>query len=216
MVLWAAGASPSDEAGGRQVAAGLRDDVDFTVLFRAHHRRCLALARRLVKDEDLAHDVVQEVFLAWWRSAGGAYRAERGELSAWLLTLTHHKAVDAVRMSERHRRGQAVVLTALQCRPAGRPVDEEVWWELGKQDLIAALPVLSAAQREVLGLAYFAGLTQSEIAVRVGIPLGTVKTRTRAGLLRLRAVLDLTWAPDVPTECSSLTPEADWTAAARD
>jgi RNA polymerase sigma factor (sigma-70 family) len=179
---------------GEQPAAG---DAAFTAVFREHHRACLRLARRLVRDEWVAHDVVQDVFLAWWRSDGGGYRADRGELANWLSTVTHHKAVDALRTSERHRRIAAAVMSALPHRQE-RLVDEVVWWELGTQSLIAALPTLTPKQREVLGLAYVHGLTQAEIADRLGIPLGTVKSRTHAGMLRLRAAVSGTWTPSEP------------------
>lgn len=192
-----------------QAGAPASTEDDFTALVQRHSHRCLVLARRLTRDEHLAHDVVQEVFLAWWRSAGGAYRQDRGELAGWLLTLTHHKAVDAVRASERQRRCSAVALAALQCRPGDVAVDEVVWWQLGAQDMVAALPSLSAAQREVLGLAYVAGLSQTEIAARLGIPLGTVKTRTHAGLHRLRAVVGRTWAPGGPADPAGGTAAPD-------
>lgn len=104
-----------------------------------------------------------------------------------------------MRSSERHRRLVAAAASALPCQPDQRPVEDVVWWELGTQSLVAALPALTAAQREVLGLAYVEGLTQSEIADRLGIPLGTVKSRTHAGMLRLRAAMGGTWTPTGPT-----------------
>jgi RNA polymerase sigma-70 factor (ECF subfamily) len=152
----------------------------------------------VVRDEGLAHEVVQEVFLAWWRAAGDGYRADRGELGAWLTTLAHHKAVDAVRTSERHRRLLAAAMSQVPCQPEQRLVDDVVWWEVGRRSLQAALPTLTLVQREVLDLAYVAGLTQVEIAERLGIPLGTVKSRTHAGMLRLRAAIGGTWTPTGP------------------
>ncbi len=170
--------------------------ASFTAIFREHHDACVRLARRVVQDEGLAHDVVQDVFLTWWRTDGGSYDAERGELAAWLATLTHRKAVDAVRAAERQRRllGRSASDVARQ----DAPPDEVVWWELGRQALLVALPRLTAKQREVLSLAYGGGLTQVEIAEQLGIPLGTVKSRTHAGLLRLRAAMSGTWTPTGP------------------
>jgi RNA polymerase sigma-70 factor (ECF subfamily) len=190
----------------------LVDEAAFTAAFREHYGACLRLARRIVRDEGLAHEVVQEVFLAWWGAAGDGFRADRGGLAAWLSTITHHKAVDAVRTSERQRRLLAAAVSQVQHQPRQQLVDELVWWELGRQSLTAALSTLTPAQQEVLGLAYGTGLTQAEIAERLGIPLGTVKSRTHAGMLRLRAAIGGTWTPtgptvqpeDVPTRLSKL------------
>ena len=198
-------------------------EAAFTAAFDEHYPTCLRTARRLVLDDGLAHEVVQEVFLSWWRTAGGTYRADRGDLGAWLSTITHHKAVDAVRDSERHRRLVAAAGSALPHQVQQRTVEDVVWWELGTQSLLAALPALSAAQREVIGLAYVEGLTQAEVAERLGIPLGTVKSRTHAGMLRLRAAVGGTWTPTGPTswpqrattDDSGLDPHDRATATAR-
>jgi RNA polymerase sigma factor (sigma-70 family) len=168
----------------------------FADVFLEHRDMCLRVARRLVRDEGLAQDVVQDVFLAWWRTGGGSYRAERGALAAWLTTITHHKAVDLVRTSERHARLEAAAEAELGLAPAVRLVDDVVWWDLGRQAVRVALQALPLKQREVLSLVYLSGLTQAEVADRLGIPLGTVKSRTHAGLLRLKAALSGTWTPD--------------------
>ncbi|MDQ3030276.1 MAG: RNA polymerase sigma factor [Actinomycetota bacterium] len=177
-------------------------EAAFTAVFQEHHRACLQVARRLVRDEGLAHEVVQEVFLAWWSAAGGGYDADRGKPAAWLMTVTHHKAVDAVRVSERHRRLLSAAASALPSQPKQRLVEDLVWWELGRQSLAAALPRLTPAHREVLDLAYGHGLTQAEIADKLCIPLGTVKSRTHAALLRLRAALGGSWTPTEPVPFS--------------
>lgn len=195
-VAWPGGEAVAGGPGHGGLPVG---EAAFTAAFQEHYAACLRLARRVVRDEGLAHEVVQEVFLAWWRAAGDGYRADRGELGAWLSTLTHHKAVDAVRTSERHRRLLAAAMSQVQCQPEQRLVDDVVWWEVGRQSLHAALPTLTPVQREVLDLAYVTGLTQVEIAERLGIPLGTVKSRTHAGMLRLRAAIGGTWTPTGPT-----------------
>ena len=187
----------------------------FTAIFQEHYAGCLRSARRLVRDEGLAHEVVQEVFLAWWRTAGGSYRADRGELAAWLSTLTHHKAIDAVRTSERHRRLLAAAGSALPCQAEQRRIDEVVWWELGRQTLVAALATLTPAHREVLDLAYVHGLTQVQVADQLGIPLGTVKSRTHAGLRRLRRAVGRSWTPAGPTSRSELAPPASPTSSSQ-
>jgi DNA-binding CsgD family transcriptional regulator len=116
-----------------------------------------------------------------------------------LQTITHHKAVDAVRASERRRRLHFAAVSESSCAPPERHIDEVVWWRLGAQSLSAAWPMLSPMQREVLGLAYVTGLTQSQIADRLGIPVGTVKSRTHAGMTRLREVVSGSWTPSGPT-----------------
>lgn len=185
-------AEPEDSLSGE---GGASAAARFTSLYRQHHRPCLALARRLIGDEQLAHEVVQEVFLALWRTGGAGYHPHRGEFSTWLMSVTHHKAVDAIRACERRRRQQAVAEAEHLPDVSEHSTDDTVWLELGKQQLVAALRSLTPRQREVLCLAYLAGLTQTEIANQTGIPLGTVKTRTRAGLLRLRADMTRTWTP---------------------
>lgn len=187
----------TDSGRGQVVRAQDRGATAFTAIYREHHRACLRVARRVVQDEGMAHDVVQDVFLTWWRTDGGGYCADRGELATWLSTLTHHKAVDAVRAAERGRR--LLGASAADVLQQEELPDEVVWWQMGRQALVAALPLLSAKHREVLSLAYGGGLTQVEIAEQLGIPLGTVKSRTHAGLLRLRAAMSGTWTPTGPS-----------------
>jgi RNA polymerase sigma-70 factor (ECF subfamily) len=143
------------------------------------------LALRVVRDATLAEDVVQEAFLAVWRGAS-MFDASRAKVSTWLLSLVHHKAVDAV------RREEARPKPAAEDAPE-RPDDADVARDVLRADDAAtvrrALMQLSPAQREVLELAYFGGLTQSELADRLGEPLGTIKSRTHAALARLRELL---------------------------
>ena len=190
---------PDERAPGREVA--------FTSIFAEHYEACLRIARRLVGDDGLAHDVVQDVFLSWWQADGGGYRPDRGELAPWLSTLTHHKAVDALRSASRHQRIRVAV--EFMREPEQRLVDDVVWWEMGRQSLLAALHTLPPKQREVLSLAYVLGLTQTEIAERLGIPVGTVKSRTHTGILRLRAALHSTWTPAGATAPAPLRELAD-------
>lgn len=191
-------------------------EAAFTAVFQEHYTTCVRLARRIVRDKGLAQEVVQEVFLAWWRAAGGGYRPDQGGIAAWLSTLTHHKAVDAVRTAERHRRLQAAAASALPLASKQHLVDEVVWWELGRQSLIAALPTLTPAQHQVLCLAYGTGLSQAEIAQRLGIPLGTVKSRTHAGMLRLRAAIGGTWTPTEAAARPQRKPTFSPSASAQD
>jgi RNA polymerase sigma-70 factor (ECF subfamily) len=153
-------------------------------------RPAYALARRILTDPELAQDVVQEVFLTVWRDAR-RYDPRRGGFSSYLLTLTHHKAVDAVRREEnlRKRRAPADALDLTESREAA--VDDEVWGMLRRDRVRTALADLPDPQREALGLAYFGGYTQREIAMLTGTPLGTVKTRMLAGMKRMRDVLQV-------------------------
>ena len=165
------------------------DGSALEALYARYGRAAYALARRILADEQLAQDVVQEVFLTVWRDPG-KFDASRGGFSSWLLTMTHHKAVDSVRKEEnlRKRRTSADVLEFTES--ADPRVDEEVWELYRRAKVRSALADLPEPQRQALGLAYFGGYTQREIAQLTDTPLGTVKTRMLAGMKRLRTVLE--------------------------
>ncbi len=176
-----------DSSLGKLIAE--RDALALEELYDRHGGACYGLARRVVGDDQLAQDVVQEVFLAIWRGAA-TYDGSRGSLSTWLFALTHHKSVDAVRRAQRHS-GRRAPEEALTSEPDPAPgVDEQAMASVRRDQVRAALADLPEAQRKALMLAYFGGYSQSEIAQLTGIPLGTVKTRTLAALRRLRGVLD--------------------------
>jgi RNA polymerase sigma factor (sigma-70 family) len=165
-----------------------RDPAALEELYDRHGAASYGLARRVVADDQLAYDVVQEVFLAIWRGAA-RYDGSRGSLSTWLFSLTHHKAVDAVRRAQRHT-GRRAPEEALLTEPDRAPgVDEQALQAVTRDRVRAALAGLPDAQRRTVELAYFGGYSQSEIAQLTGTPLGTVKTRTVAALRRLRAML---------------------------
>ena len=158
-------------------------------LYRRYGRPCYGLARRILADEQFAQDVVQEVFLTVWKDSS-RFDASRGGFSTWLLSMTHHKAVDAVRREEnlRKRRTSSDVL---EDRVSDGPVVEDEVWSLLRRDRVReALKTLPTAQAEALTLAYFGGYTQREIAGLTETPLGTVKTRMLAGMRKLRDTLD--------------------------
>lgn len=155
------------------------------------------IAYRVLRDERLAEDAVQEGFLAVWRSAA-AYRAERAKARTWIVTLVHRRAVDLVRREER-RRAEPLDLVALQepSDPAGS-AEDEAWLAFERDRVQQALRLLPDSQREAIELSYYGGYSQSELAERLGLPLGTIKSRMFAGLARLREVLDETegsWTP---------------------
>ena len=179
----------------RRLRAGDRTAVDD--LYERFRRPAFALARRILADDSLAEDVLQEVFLGVWRDPS-AYDRARGSFSSWLLAVVHHKAVDAVRREESQRRRQTLAEEdlALDEPGAARDVEEEAWTRVVAEQVRSALGSLSAPQREALTLAYYGGYTQREVAALTGTPLGTVKTRMLAGMRRLREEL----GTDAPVE----------------
>ena len=143
------------------------------------------LAYRVLRDEALAEDAVQEAFLGLWRSAG-SFVPERAKASTWILTLVHRRAVDVVRREQRRR---TEPLEAAP-EPAEGSAEEAAWLRLDRERVQAALAQLPDQQREAIELAYYGGYTQSELADRLGQPVGTIKSRMFAGLARLRELLD--------------------------
>jgi RNA polymerase sigma factor (sigma-70 family) len=185
----AVGRPESDEArepSDAQVleAIGRGDDDALGVLYDRFGRLAFRLAFRILRDRALAEDAVQEAFLAVWRSAD-AYKRERAKPSTWILTVVHRRAVDIVRR-EQTRRGEPLEVAP---EPVSGPADEDAVLRDRRAAVQAALTELPGEQRQALELAYYGGLTQSELAERLGVPLGTVKSRMFAGLGRLRELL---------------------------
>lgn len=169
--------------------------TSFADLLEQYAPRAWALARRIVADDKLAEDVVQEAFLAYWRNPA-AFDGTRGTFASWFLALVHHKAVDAVRREESHRR-RADAAAMLAAQDTVQDVAETVTDRMTDLRVRSALEGLPAPQREALVLAYWGGFTQREIAQRTGAPLGTVKTRMFAGMRRLHEGLGTVSAPTV-------------------
>lgn len=172
----------SDEALVALVARA--DDAALAELYDRFGRVAYGLALRVVRDPGLAEDAVQESFLAVWRSAG-RFVAERAKASTWILTLVHRRAVDIVRREQPRRTDPldtAPVATA-------ETTEEEAWLRLRRTRVQEALRQLPDKQREAIELAYYGGFTQSELADRLGEPLGTIKSRMFVGLARLRELL---------------------------
>jgi RNA polymerase sigma-70 factor (ECF subfamily) len=143
------------------------------------------LALRVLRDPSLAQDAVQDAFLTVWRTAA-AFDERRGKASTWLLTIVHRRAVDLVRREDRRRTAPVDDAPAA----SGDAIDETAEVREERRRVQAALEQLTPDQREALELAYYGGLTQSELAARLGVPLGTVKSRMFAGLARLRELLE--------------------------
>ena len=164
-------------------------------LYDRYGRIAYGLALRVLRDEALAEDAVQEGFLAVWRTAA-RFMPERGKASTWILTLVHRRAVDVVRREERRR------ADTLEYAPeqGGGDVHEDAWLRLQRERVQAALKQLPDQQREALELAYYGGFSQSELAERLGQPIGTIKSRMFTGLARLRELLgepglEMSWTP---------------------
>ena len=172
----------SDEALVALVARGEEDAL--AALYDRFGRTAYGLALRVVRDAELAEDVVQEAFLSLWRSAG-RFVPERSRAGTWLLTLVHRRAVDLVRREERRR------AEPIESAPeaADAAAEEAPWLRLERERVQAALASLPDAQREAIELAYYGGFTQAELADRLGQPLGTIKSRMFAGLARLGELL---------------------------
>jgi len=178
-------ASPSCD-GERALAARLAsgDEAALAELYDRYGHAAYGLALRVLQDPALAEDAVQEGFLCVWRLAAGS-DPSRAKLSTWLLTLVHRRAVDLVRRSER-RRAEPLDLVPDE---GGRSVHDELVAGLERRRVRAALELLPVGHRSLLELAYYGGLTQSEIAERTGQPLGTGKSRTFTALCLLRDLL---------------------------
>lgn len=181
--------APSDEALLAGLAAGRLEALD--VLYERYKTMAYGIARRITADDTLAEDVVQEAFLGAWRSAD-RYVPGRGSVKTWLLSIVHHRAIDAVRRRRPVSELPEEADGALTPAPLTLP---DVWGEvsgrLDRAQVQAALAALPDAQREAVELAYFGGLSQTEIAERTGVPLGTVKSRVRLALVGLRRELGL-------------------------
>jgi RNA polymerase sigma-70 factor, ECF subfamily len=163
------------------------DELALAELYDRYGRAAYGLALRIVRDASLAEDAVQEAFLTVWRTSG-SFLAERAKASTWILTLVHRRAVDTVRREER-RRGVSLETMEVVADVHGRPTDEEVELTERRRVVQEALRRLPPEQREALELAYYGGLTQSELAERLSVPLGTIKSRMFTGLQRLRDLL---------------------------
>lgn len=185
----------SEEALVALVARG--DEAALAELYDRVGGIAYGIAFRVLRDDRLAEDAVQEGFLAVWRSAA-TYRAERAQARTWIVTLVHRRAVDLVRREER-RRAEPLELVQRQepADPAGS-AEDEAWLGFERERVQQALRLLPDAQREAIELSYYGGYSQSELAERLGLPLGTIKSRMFAGLARLREVLDEaegSWTP---------------------
>jgi RNA polymerase sigma-70 factor, ECF subfamily len=172
----------SDESLLARVARG--DDDALGSLYDRFGRVAYGLALRILRDERLAEDAVQEAFLAVWRQAA-SFRPERANARAWVLTFVHRRAVDLVRREERRRTEPLEP----EAEPATGSTAEAAELRRRREAVQHALAQLPEEQRRPIELAYYGGLSQSELAERLGEPLGTIKSRMFTGLKRLRELL---------------------------
>jgi len=168
------------------------DEAALAVLYERHGSTAFGLALRITHDRSLAEDAVQDAFLAVWRNAR-SHDMSRGGVRTWIMAIVHYRSIDVVR-----RRRPVSELPGDGPAPANL-VQPDIWPEisgiLDRDAITQALGTLGSAQRQVIEMAYFAGLTQTEIARQTGAPLGTVKSRARHGLLALRAAMASETAP---------------------
>jgi RNA polymerase sigma-70 factor (ECF subfamily) len=178
-------ADRTDRAWMDRLAGGDLGALD--LLYEQYGAMAFSIAYRITRDRSAAEDVVQDAFLGAWRNAG-RYAGARGSVRTWLLSIVHHRAIDAIR-----RRRPTVELPDSESGLPDSLTLPDTWGDvelrLDREAVQGALSRISDVQREAIELAYFGGLTQTEIAERTGVPLGTVKGRLRLGLQGLRAAL---------------------------
>ena len=181
-----------DEALIARLAAG--DTAALSLLYDRYAGAVYSLVARIVGDRQVAEDLLQEVFVRVWQRAG-TFQGARGKPLTWVLGIAHNLAIDEVRRRRRRPleaddRDEEGQLIALQALPSVDSDPSDLAWErLRREQIVAALAQLPEAQRILIELAYFEGYTQSQLAARLGEPLGTIKTRMRLAAQKLRELL---------------------------
>ncbi len=162
-----------------------QDETALSVLYDRYNRLVFSLALRVVGERALAEEITADAFVKVWRNAA-SFSEERGRVVAWLMGITRHRAIDELRRLNVRPEGSAVDLNEAVSTVQSDSVDDLVGVKHQRELVRTALATLPLPQREALELAYFGGLTQQEIADKTGQPLGTIKTRMRLGLQKLR------------------------------
>jgi RNA polymerase sigma-70 factor (ECF subfamily) len=164
-----------------------RDEHALALLYDRYGRLVYTIALRITGDQLVAEEVVQDAFYAIWQSAG-SFQLDRSA-RAWMIGIVRHRAIDALRTRQYRARARETVLTTSATMDVlTLPDDQLRIWVLG-QVVRDALANLSVPEQQVIGLAYYGGLTGTEIAARLRLPLGTVKSRLRSALMKLRAAV---------------------------
>lgn len=179
--------SPEPDLQELMVRVARGDQEAFARVYDAVSGPVLGLVRSVLRDPAQSEEVAQEVLVEVWRTAP-RFQASRGSAMNWVLTLAHHRAVDRVRSAEASaaREHKAALLDRT---PAFDEVSEQVETRLEREQVRRCLRTLSELQRQSVTLAYYQGLTYREVAELLTVPLGTIKTRLRDGLIRLRDCL---------------------------
>ena len=161
------------------------DAEAFAVLYDRHGRPAYSLAYRMMGEKQAAEELAQEAFIKVWRRAG-SYRAERASVRTWILSIVHNRGIDQLRShASRRRLQEKIEASAASSQPS--EAFAETWRNTQSEQVREALNTLPKEQLKILELAYFSGYTHVEIAELLGVPLGTVKGRMRAGLKKMRA-----------------------------
>jgi RNA polymerase sigma-70 factor (ECF subfamily) len=179
------GAEPQMHAQDAALVARIRsgDQDAMTELYDRHSCLVYSVALRVLGDTGAAEDILQDVFLQLWRNPG-AFNSARGKLAPWLAVIARHKAIDHVRGRRETTDIEDIVLSV------DAHLEDAADRERAATKIRAALAAMPAEQRKALEMAFFQGLTHTEIAQQTGDPLGTVKTRIRSGLIQLRKVFE--------------------------
>lgn len=174
-----------------EILARLKDGDGWamSVLYDRYARLVFSLARKILNDRAAAEEVVQEVFVKVWRHARD-YRAERGKFSSWLTGIAHHHAIDELRRRRVRPSASNSENNAAEVMDDGSAPLDEALHSLEHRRIVTALQAIPDDQRRAIELAYFGGFTQQEISAKLGEPLGTIKTRIRLGMQKLKALLE--------------------------
>jgi RNA polymerase sigma-70 factor (ECF subfamily) len=183
-------AHESDTELCRMAASG--DGRALEELYERYSRIVMSFAWRMMAERGAAEELTQEVFFRAWKQAG-AYREGKGSYATWLLSITRNMAIDEMR--KRQRRPQRAdledpIAAVASIVDGDRSVEELAWIGSLREEMVSALGLLPANQRAPIELAYFRGLTQREVAESLEVPLGTIKTRMRLGMRKLREELE--------------------------
>jgi RNA polymerase sigma-70 factor, ECF subfamily len=157
----------------------------FATLYDRHIRAAYCLAYRMMGEKQAAEDLAQEAFIKVWRRAG-SYRAQKASVRTWILSIVHNRGIDQLRsLASRRRTQEKIEASAASSQPS--EAFAQTWRNTQAEQVREALSTLPKEQLKILELAYFSGYTHVEIAELLGVPLGTVKGRMRAGLKKMRA-----------------------------